>query len=96
MKHFFHRDTIFVGFVVGLGSELIIALLLYAGLLIADINPADHVRWFGGIFIAPVLFLRFYAKSRRYQTVTKTIITILFISFLLFMFYLFKTKAITL
>lgn len=96
MKRFFTQDKISVGLVAGLGSELLFCLLLAAGLLLAGEGIADHIRWFGGMFIPILLILRAYAKSRQYLTVTKTLIIIFFVTFVAFMFYLLSTHALNL
>ena len=90
MKDFFRRNSVVLGVVVTLGSEAIVALLLWLGLTIAGISPMEHIRWFGGCFIPPVLLLRHYAKKKEYPVVTKTIIITLFITFLAFMFLIRK------
>lgn len=96
MKHFFQSDNILVGLVAGLGSEVLAALLLWAVLGIAGLPLAGHERWFGICFVAPLLILRAYAHGKSHPVVTKTLIVTLFVTFLLFMFFLFKTKAIVL
>lgn len=96
MKRFFTQNKIAVGLVAGLGSELLFCLLLAAGLLLAGEGIADHIRWFGGMFIPILLILRAYAKSRQYLTVTKTLIIIFFVTFIAFMFYLLSTHTLTL
>lgn len=79
-----------LGVVVTLGSEAIVALLLWLGLTISGLSPMEHLRWFGGCFIPPVLLLRHYAKKKDCPVVTKTIIITLFITFLAFMFLIRK------
>lgn len=96
MKHFFQSDNILVGLVAGLGSEVLAALLLWAVLGIVGLPLAGHERWFGICFVAPLLILRAYAHGKSHPVVTKTLIVTLFVTFLLFMFFLFKTKAIVL
>ena len=98
MKRFFTQDTILVGLVAGLGSELLFCLLLAAGLTIAGQWPPtdSQIRWFGGMFIPLILILRAYAKQKQYSTVTKTLATILFVTFVAFMFYLLSTHTLTL
>ena len=96
MKNFFQSDNVTVGLIAGLGSEVLTAVLLYAGLAIAGLPLAGHERWFGICFVAPLLILRAYAHGKTHPVVTKTLIVTLFVTFLLFMFFLFKTKAIVL
>lgn len=76
-----------LGVVVTLGSEAIVALLLWMGLTIAGISPMEHIRWFGGCFVPPVLLLRYYAKKKEYPVVTKTIIITLFVTFIAFVMW---------
>lgn len=98
MKRFFTQDTLLVGLVAGLGSELLFCLLLTAALLVAGQwpPPPDQTRWFGGMFIPLLLILRAYAKPKQYLTVTKTLATILFVTFVAFMFYLLNAHIIVL
>lgn len=96
MKHFFKQDTILVGIIAGLGSELLFCLLLAAGLISTGNWPpvASHIRWFGGMFIPILLILRAYAKTHRHLSVTRTLIVIFFITFVAFMFYLLSTRIL--
>ena len=96
MKSFFNKNTITVGLVAGLGSEFITGLLVLAGILIVGQSVGDNIRWFGFIFIPILFILRYYAKKTRNIIVVKTIIVILFVSFLAF-FALFLTtnKGVT-
>jgi hypothetical protein len=96
MKKFFAQDKIIVGLVAGLGAELGFCLALALGLLIAGEPLMAHVRWFGGMFIPLILVLHHYAKVRTQLRVTKTLIVVFFVTFLAFMFYILKTKALVL
>ena len=99
MKKFFAQDKTIVGIVAGLGSELGFCLALAVGLLIALIAGEPimaHVRWFGGMFIPLILVLHHYAKGGKQLRVTKTLIVVLFVTFLAFMIYILKTKALVL
>lgn len=96
MKRFFQSDSAIAGLVAGLGSELVSALLLWLALCIAGQPVSGHERWFGVCFVAPLLILRAYARNKKYPGTTKALIVTFFVSFLLFMFFLFKTKAIVL
>ena len=96
MKKFFAQDKPIVGIVAGLGSELAFCIALTIGLLIADEPVMAHVRWFGGMFIPLILVLHHYAKGRTQLRVTKTLIVILFVTFLAFMIFILKTKALVL
>jgi hypothetical protein len=96
MKKFFAQDKTIVGIVAGLGSELGFCLALAVGLLIAGEPIMAHVRWFGGMFIPLILVLHHYAKGGKQLRVTKTLIVVLFVTFLAFMIYILKTKALVL
>ena len=94
MKKFFHQDKVIVGLVAGLGSELLLALLLTFGLLIAAESPAAHIRWYAGVFIGPLLVLRYYSKQKSWLSVTRTLIVVLFVSFVAFMYCLLRMHLI--
>lgn len=87
------RDTIALGLLFGLGSMLAVALLLTLGLFLFD-QPLDgHLRWYAACFVPPVLMLRHFFKNGQ-LTVAKTIIISLFLTFIAFMFLLFRTQSI--
>ena len=94
-KKFFTQDTLLVGIVVGLGSLIVGALLFTVGLLTTGTPIDEHFRWYGGIFIVLLLLLRYYVKLQK-PTVVKTLIVILFLSFIAFMYLLFSTHSISL
>lgn len=96
MKKFFAQDKPIVGIVAGLGSELGFCVVLAIGLLVAGEPIMPHVRWFGGMFIPLILVLHHYAKEGKQLRVTKTLIVVFFVTFMAFMIYLLKTKAIVL
>lgn len=96
MKRFFNTDSVIVGLVAGLGSELLFCLLLAAVLQLTKLGIADHVRWFAGMYIPLILILRAYAKGRRHLTVTRTLIVVFFVTFLAFMFYLLQSHTLVL
>lgn len=95
LKHFFSQDTPLVGLVAGLGSLLAGALLLSIGLLVADLSLGEHARWYAGCFVPPLLIMRYYAKLQL-STVVKTIIITLFVFFIAYMLFLFKTHSLNL
>lgn len=88
MKQLFHHDTIPTGLTIGLGSEILTALLLWIALRIADEPASIHVAWFGICFIPPILLLRHYAKGKRHPRITKTLAVVLFITFIVFLWLL--------
>lgn len=90
IKEFFSKDTVTVGVVAAVGSEALCALLLWIGLLIAGQPIVPHLRWFAICIVPPLLCLRFFAKKRRQATVVKTVITVIFVTFIVFMSLLFR------
>ncbi|MBQ9418429.1 MAG: hypothetical protein IJU19_07630 [Bacteroidales bacterium] len=94
MKQYFTQDKSSVGIAVGLGIEAVYALLLTAVLLIVGESPAEHVRWYGGGFILLILVLRYYAKGQAHLKVVKSIIVVLFVSFVVFIFALYKLRLL--
>ena len=96
MKKFFAQDKPIVGIVAGLGAELGFCAALAIGLLIAGEPISTHIRWFGGMFIPVILLLHHYAKRREQLRVTKTLIAVLFVTFIAFMIYLFKARIMVL
>lgn len=96
MKKFFEQNKVIVGIVAGVGSMLGFVIALTIGLMIAGEPIGAHIRWYGGMFIPLLLVLRHYAKHREQLMVTRTLIIILFITFLAFMFYMLKSQTITL
>lgn len=93
---FFSQDNILVGLIAGIGSELGYCIALTVGLLIAGEAVGTHLRWYGGMFIPILLLLRHYAKRKEQPTVTKTIATTLFVTFIAFMFYMLSAHIIVL
>lgn len=83
-----------VGIVVGLGVEVIYALLLTVVLLIVGEAPMSHLRWYGGAFIVLILILRYYAKSQKHLNVVKSLIAVFFLTFLAFIFILVKAHLL--
>lgn len=96
MKQFFHQDKVIVGIIAGLGSEVVLALLLTVGLMATGNWPptGSQIRWYAGVLIAPLLLLRYYSKRKQWLNVTRTIIVILFISAVAIIFYLLRTGLI--
>lgn len=80
------KDNIFMGIVLGLGTEIATALLIWLGLVIANEPVAAHPKWFAACFIAPILILRHYASKKRHPVITKTLMTVMFITFIAFIF----------
>lgn len=94
MKKFFSQDTVLTGLTAGIGSELLFCLLLNGIFSVANIPWEPHARWFFGMFIPLLLILRTYAKQKNYLTVVRTLITVLFVTFLAFMLFLIKNHLL--
>lgn len=93
-KQYFQQDKPSVGVVAVLLSELLPILLLWIALLLFGESPADHIRWFAGAALPALLVVRAYAKHKACPSATKGAIVAFFITFLLFMLFLLKTKTI--
>lgn len=96
LKKFFSQDRPLVGIVAGLGAEAGFCIALAIGLLIAGEPIGAHIRWFGGMFIPLILVLHHYARRREQLKVTKTLIVVLFVTFLVFMIYILKARILVL
>lgn len=80
------QNTITAGIVLGLGVEIVTALLLWVVLLILGMPAEEHIRWFGVAFIPLVLLLRYMIKKTDRMLVSKTLMGVLFFSFVAYMF----------
>lgn len=80
------QNTITAGIVLGLGVEIVTALLLWVVLLILGMPAEEHIRWFGVAFIPLVLLLRYMIKKTDRMLVSKTLMGVLFFSFVAVMF----------
>ena len=96
MSDFLKNDTVARAFFYALGSMAIVAILLWGGLAVAGMNVESHLRWFGICFLPPLLLLRYFVKRKDALVTTRTIILILFVSFIVFIFFLIRTNAIEL
>ena len=96
IKKFFSQDRPIVGIVAGLGAKVGFCIVLVVGLLIAGEPIGAHIRWFGGMFIPLILVLHHYARKREQLKVTKTLIVVLFVTFLAFMIYILKARILVL
>ena len=95
MKELLHKDSITVGIVATLLSELICAALVWIVIAILQVPLAENARWFAIAFVPPLLLLRYYAKIQDYPTTLKTVITTFFITFVMFMWFMMKYKYIS-
>lgn len=80
------QNTITAGIILGLGVEIVTALLLWVVLLILGMPAEEHIRWFGVAFIPLVLLLRHMVKKTDRLLVSKTLMGVLFFSFVAYMF----------
>ena len=64
MKKLLHKDSIALGVVATLLSELLCALLVLVVIIILQVPIAEGARWFAIAFVPPLLLLRYYAKIR--------------------------------
>ena len=86
------KSSIFRGLLFGLGSEIVVALLLWAGLAIANVSPLEHISWFGACLLPPLFMIRFFLKKSPDILLVKTLIVILFVSTLVFCFFVLRTS----
>lgn len=96
MPSLIKHDGVLQGVLLAACSEVLTAALLYVGLLVAGQPIGEHIRWFAICFVPPILLLRHFAKRKEFPIVTKSLIIVLFVTFVAFMFLLFRTKAIAL
>ena len=80
------KDNIATGVVVALGSEILSGAILWIVLAVIGEPFEDHLKLLGVCFVAPILLLRYYSKSKECPMVTKTIIVVLFVTFIAYMF----------
>lgn len=90
VKGFFSQDKPIVGVAAALLSEAGCAALLWLCLLVAGWSVTEHLRWFAACIVPPLLLLRHYAKKHKQLRVTKSIIVVVFVTFVAFMWLLFK------
>ena len=93
-KRFFTQNLPIVGIVAGLGSMIVTALLITAILIIVGDSACAHLSLYAGCFVPPILIMRYYVK-KQFSIVVKTMIVLIFVLFIAFMFILFKTHSLT-
>lgn len=86
MKKFFLDDKPIVGIVAGLGSLVLSASLVWLALALLGMPLMENIRWFALTFVPLAVIVRCYAKSQKHARVLKTLLSILFVSFVAFMF----------
>ena len=92
-KRFFTQNLPIVGIVAGLGSMIVTALLITAILIIVGDSASAHLSLYAGCFVPPILIMRYYVK-KQFSIVVKTMIVLIFVLFIAFMFILFKTHSL--
>lgn len=95
MKKFLNHDSITFGVLIVLVTELITAGLLLLGLVVFASPVEEHLRWFAVAFLPAILMLRYYAKIKECPTTLKSAVSTLFVTFVIFMWYLLKYRYIT-
>jgi RsiW-degrading membrane proteinase PrsW (M82 family) len=94
MKKILHKDSIALGIVATLLSELLCALVVLVVILLTHTPITESARWFAIAFVPPLLLLRYYAKIQDYPTTLKTVITTFFVTFVAFMWFMMRYKYI--
>ena len=82
------KVTILSGILLSLGSEVAVALLLSLGLILAHQPIELHISWYAACYLPPILLLRHFARTQQHPVITKTIATLLFLTFIPFMYFL--------
>ncbi|MBR3489093.1 MAG: hypothetical protein IKH33_07220 [Bacteroidales bacterium] len=95
MKKLLHKDSIALGVVATLLSELLCALLVLVVIIILQVPIAEGARWFAIAFVPPLLLLRYYAKILEYPMTLKAVITTFFVTFVIFMWIIMKYRYIS-
>ena len=95
MKKLLDKNSLPLGTIATLLSELLCALLLWLILLVAGIPVTEHLRWFAVAFVPPALLLRYYAHRKDFPDTLKAVIVTLFITVVLFMWWMLKYKHLT-
>ena len=95
MKKLLYQDSITLGIIATLLSELLCAALVWAVIALLRQPIAECARWFVVAFVPPLLLLRHYAKVKDYPTTLKAVITTFFVTFVVFMWLMLKYKYIS-
>ena len=95
MKKLLHKDSVTVGIVATLLSELLCAAVVWLVIAILQLPMAENARWFAIAFVPPLLLLRYYAKVKDFPTTLKSVITTFFVTFVIFMWVLLKYRYIS-
>ena len=95
MKKLLNRNSIPLGIIATLVSEILCAALVWLVILSTHTPLTESARWFAAAFVPPLLLLRYYAKTRDYPVTLKTVITTFFVTFVAFMWVMLKYKYIS-
>ena len=95
MKKLLNQNSIPLGIIATLVSELLCAALVVLVILVTHPTFVEGARWFAAAFVPPLLLLRYYAKTREYPVTLKTVITTFFVTFIAFMWVMLKYKYIS-
>lgn len=95
MKKLLNRNSIPFGILATLLSEILCAALVWLVILIIHSTAAEHARWFAAAFVAPLLLLRYYAKTKEYPDTLKAAIVTFFITFVAYMWVMMKYRFIS-
>ena len=91
VKDFFKEDRMAVGLVAGLGTETVALLILGVVCSLLHYPLVANLRWLGVCFVPLVLLLHYYAVRQRLLQVVRSLIVILFVTFIIFMLLLSRT-----
>lgn len=94
LKEFFQQDKTSVGVWAVIIAEVLPAALLALTLWLLGEGLQEHIRWFAGAALPALLVVRAYAKYKKALSATKGAIVTLFITFVAFLLYLIKIKAL--
>ena len=95
MKKLINKNSIAVGILLAVGSEVLCALLLWGVLAVLGQDLEAHLRWFAIAFVPPLLLLRHYAREKDYPLSLKAVIVTFFVTFVAFMWAMIKYHYIT-
>jgi len=95
MNKLLNKDSLALGVVATLLSELLCAAVVWLVLIIIGYPVAEHLRFFAAAFVPPALLLRYYAHLKTFPTTLKAVIVTFFVTVVLFMWAMLKYKFIT-
>ncbi|MBR1833946.1 MAG: hypothetical protein IJ785_00320 [Bacteroidales bacterium] len=96
MKRLLNKDSVALGIIAALLSELLCAVIVWLVLLCIHYPVLEHLRYFAVCFIPPALLLRYYAHLKACPATLKAVIVTLFVTVVLFMWAMLRFKYITL